>query len=273
MKPRVLVIAAVAGAVLLMGAVSALPAARTYWRVRSSNPVRRGLDVATRAGCFSCHGPMGASGIPDPTLGEEVPPWSGGAFMMYVKNEDEVREFVLDGVSVRRARSESANARRERAAIRMPAYRDTLSSRQVDDVVAAFLVLSGMNGPADETPEARGLEIAEEHRCFSCHASGGSGGRPNPGSFTGFVPGWYGADFGDLVRDRDEFVAWVRDGKIERLSENPVARRFIRRQRLQMPAYRDMSDDEADALWAYVSWLGTTRGGLDAGRVQGLELR
>jgi len=264
MKRRLLFIAAGMGAVLLVGAALALPVVRTYWRVRSSNPVRRGLEVATRSGCFACHGPMGATGIPDPALGEEVPPWSGGIFMMYVKGEEEVREYVLDGVSRRRALSESSKARRERAAIRMPAFRGTLSSREVEDVVAAFLVLSGMKRPEDGTLEGRGLEIAETHRCFSCHASGGSGGRPNPGSFTGFVPGWYGADFRDLVRDRDEFVAWVREGKIERLSANPVARRFMQRQRLQMPAYSDMSDDDLDALWAYVSWLGTTRGGLDA---------
>lgn len=264
MTRRPLIIAAGAGAVLLVGAALILPATKAYWRVHSSNPVRRGLEVATRAGCFSCHGPMGAAGIPDPKLGDDVPPWSGGVFMMYVKGSEEVREYVLDGVSRRGASSESATARREREAIRMPAFRGALSAREVDDVVAAFLVLSGMKRPADGTAEARGLEIADKHKCFSCHAPGGSGGRPNPGSFTGFVPGWYGADFGDLVRTRGDFDAWVRQGTVERLSQNPLARRFIRRQRLRMPAYSDMSDDDLRALWAYVSWLGTTRGGLDA---------
>jgi mono/diheme cytochrome c family protein len=263
MKRRQVLVAAGVGAVLLVGVALVLPVVRVCWRVRSSNPVRRGLEVATRAGCFSCHGPMGASGVPDPSLGEEVPPWSGGVFMMYVKSDDEVREYVLDGVSRRRAQSEPAKASRERAAIRMPAFRDTLSSREVEDVVAAFLVLSGMKRPEEGTQEARGLEVAEKYRCFSCHAPGGSGGRPNPGSFTGFVPGWYGADFRDLVRDRNEFVAWVREGKLARLSENPLARRFIRRQRLQMPGYSAMSDDDLGALWAYTSWLGTTSGGLD----------
>jgi mono/diheme cytochrome c family protein len=201
---------------------------------------------------------MGAAGIPDPGLGEDVPPWSGGISMMYVDDAEEVREFVLDGISRRRARSQSAKAERARAAIRMPAYRDTLTSRQVDDVVAAFLVISGVDNPQDGTPEAEGLAIAEKSRCFACHASGGSGGRANPGSFTGFVPGWYGADFRDLVRDRSEFVAWVREGKIGRLQESPLARHFITRQSIQMPRYPNMSDADVDALWAYVRWLGTT---------------
>jgi mono/diheme cytochrome c family protein len=199
---------------------------------------------------------MGAAGIPDPGLGEDVPGWTGGISMMYVDGAEEVREFVLDGVSRRRATSGSARAERARAAIRMPAYRDTLTSREVDDVVAAFLVISGMKRPRDETPEARGLAIAEQHRCFSCHAPGGSGGRPNPRSFTGFVPGWYGADFRDLVRDRAEFAAWVRNGAIDRVQANPFARHFIRRQSIRMPRYPDMTDADVDALWAYVRWLG-----------------
>jgi mono/diheme cytochrome c family protein len=253
-----LIVAAGTGAVLLLGAALALPAVRAYWRVRSSNPVRRGLEVATRSGCFSCHGSWGAAGIPDPGLGEDLPPWTGGISMMYVDDAEEVREFVLDGISRRRARSESAKAERARAAIRMPAFRDTLTSRQVDDVVAAFVVISGMENPLDGTSEARGLAIAEQHRCFSCHAPGGSGGRPNPRSLTGFVPGWYGADFRDLVRDRGEFVAWVRDGGIARLQESPFARHFIRNQAIQMPRYKDMPDADVDALWAYVRWLGTS---------------
>lgn len=184
--------------------------------------------------------------------------------MMYVKEESEIREFILDGISKRRAASETARAVRERAAIRMPAYRDRLSDDETDDVVAAFLVLSGMKRPRDGTPEFEGLAEAEEHGCLSCHGAGGSGGLPNPGSFTGFIPGWYGADFRDLVRDRAEFDAWVRDGTIPRLSGNPAARWFLERQKIRMPRYREMPAEDLHAIWAYVSWLEETHGGLDA---------
>lgn len=254
----------VAAAVLAVAAaLLALPGSRLYWNARSSNPVRRGIAIATEMGCFSCHGPLGAEGVPDPSLGEDVPPWSGGVWMMYVKDETEVREFVLDGVTARRAASESAHAEIERAEIRMPAFRDRLSERDTDDVVAAFLVLSGMKRPQDGTPEARGLEVAQERRCFSCHGAGGSGGLPNPGSFAGFIPGWYGADWRDLVRDRVEFDAWVREGTIPRLAEHPIASRFLERQKIRMPRYRDLPAEDLDALWAYVSWLEQTRGGLE----------
>jgi mono/diheme cytochrome c family protein len=184
--------------------------------------------------------------------------------MMYVKDDAEIREFIRDGVSRRRAESQAAQEARRAAAIAMPAYRGVLDDGQVDDLAAAFQVLSGMKAPPDDTPERRGHQAAEARECFSCHGPGGSGGLPNPRSFTGFIPGWYGADFRDLVRDKAEFEAWVRTGSIPRLAANPVASRFIRRQRLKMPAYRNLTAEELADLWAYVTWLDRTRGGLDA---------
>lgn len=252
MTRRGLIVAG-AAVVLVAAAASALPLVRGYWRARSSNPVRRGIAVAERSGCFSCHGPMGSSGIPDPGSGEDVPQWSGGVFMMYVKDPDEVRRYVKEGKVDRDGK----------AAIGMPAFGDVLSEREIEDAVAAFLVLSGMKRPPDGSPEARGRQVARDHRCESCHAPGGAGGRPNPGSFTGFIPGWYGADFEDLVRNRAEFDDWITKGKIPRLEGNPLARHFTERQRLKMPEYAAMSKEDLDALWAYAQWLGETRGGLD----------
>jgi len=34
-----------------------------------------------------------------------------------------------------------------------------------------------------------------------------------------------------------------------------------RRQRIAMPAYRDLTSEELDDLWAYAEWLGETDGG------------
>jgi len=165
----------------------------------------------------------------------------------------------------RSAASPSARAEREAAAIRMPAYRDVLRGSDLDDLTAAFLVLSGMGRPDRGAPEGRGYDLAREWRCFSCHGAGGSGGLPNPGSFAGFIPGWYGADFGDLVRDREEFDAWIREGEIPRLTSSRIASHFIRRQRIQMPPYRDLTAQELDDLWAYASWLAATDGGRRTG--------
>jgi hypothetical protein len=75
------------------------------------------------------------------------------------------------------------------------------------------------------------------------------------------VPGWYGADFTDLVRDRAEFDAWIREGSAPRFTEGWIASHFLRRQRLAMPAYRSLTPEELDALWAYTEWLARTDGG------------
>ncbi len=254
-----------AGAALLLAGVAlALPAARLFWRVRSSNPVRRGVALARELGCFSCHGELGAMGIPDPGLDDAVPAWGGGVWMMYVRDEDDVRQFILDGAGGRRAASAARSSSRAGAVVRMPAYREFVDEREVEDLTAAFLLLSGMKRPDAGTPAARGRRLAEERRCFACHGPAGSGGLPNPGSFAGFVPGWYGADFRDLVRDRAEFDEWVRSGSSRRLAGGVVARKFLERQRLSMPAYAELTDADLDGLWAYARWLEETAGGVRA---------
>ena len=130
-----------------------------------------------------------------------------------------------------------------------------------EDLVAAYKVLSGMSAPAEDSPAGRGYQTARTWGCFSCHGPGGSGGLPNPGSFTGFIPGWYGADFRDMVRGREEFTSWIRDGAIPRLTRNPLALYFMRRQRIRMPRYRSLQSDAVQDLWSYVRWLEDTGGG------------
>jgi mono/diheme cytochrome c family protein len=232
----------------------ALPAARAWWW-RESNPIRRGADLAARVGCVSCHGPAGTRGLPDPSLGQDVPAWDGGVAMMYDNGPGEVREFILDGTSRRRAASESARRDRDRAAIRMPAFRDVLGAREVDDLVAYFMAASRSESLPDARLE-RGRDLVVKMRCESCHGIDGSGGVLNPRSFKGYIPGWLGADFDDLVRSDDELKAWIFDGHIERLEENPLARWFLHRQRLQMPSYKAaLGPEDEEALVAYIRHL------------------
>ena len=255
--------ALVAVGLLALLAGAAVPAlVRGHWSSRSANPVRRGVRLAGDLGCFSCHGPLGAGGVADPTskIGE-VPAWSGGTWMMYVNSDEQIRQFILDGVSHARRESPAGAAERERLTIGMPSYRGFLAERELEDLVAAFKVLSRMTLPPEGSAARQGLALVERRDCAACHGPAGSGGLPNPGSLTGFVPGWYGADFEDLVRDRPEFDAWVREGASPRIAGSRIASWFIRRQRLSMPAYRDLTTEELDALWAYVQWLGTTDGG------------
>jgi mono/diheme cytochrome c family protein len=270
-------------AVALILAALAPRIAQAYWSARSSNPVRRGVARATELGCFSCHGDLGSVGLPDPGKSDyEVPGWSGGVWMMYVKNDDEIRNYILYGSRTKPVdASDELHAhgsdddggdthshqddRHAEQAIHMPAYEEVLDSGDLDDLVAAFLVLSGMSLPPSDSAERRGYDVARRWRCFSCHGAAGSGGYSNPASFAGFIPGWYGADFRDLVRNREEFDGWIRDGSIARLLDNRIASFFIRRQAVPMPAYNNLTPRDRDDLWAYVQWLERTDGGTEGG--------
>ena len=92
--------------------------------------------------------------------------------------------------------------------------------------------------------------------CASCHGEMGMGGRPNPGSLKGYIPGFLGGDFRELVRNDEELMTWLRDGALPRISEHPIGRIFFRRQRIHMPAFKQfVAADKLDAVAAYVRWL------------------
>jgi hypothetical protein len=77
-----------------------------------------------------------------------------------------------------------------------------------------------------------------------------------PGSFKGYVPGFWGADYDELVRDDGELRAWIADGRIDRIAEHPIGGRFFRGQAVKMPAYgRFVSAEDVDALAAFVRWI------------------
>jgi mono/diheme cytochrome c family protein len=254
-RPRLRTVLLIAGFLLVLLVAASSRIVSGYWQIRSSNPVRRGMARAEELGCFFCHGDLGRVGIPIPGSHEGVPQWSDSVWMMYVKTDEEIRQYIAEGSP---ERTEHAH---EQHAISMPGYGDIVGKADIEDLVATFKVLSGMVAPARGTPARSGYDLAREWNCFSCHAPGGSGGLPNPGSFAGFIPGWYGADFNDLVRDRSEFDTWILEGTIPRLSNHLIAKRFLARQKVAMPPYRELTPEQLDGLWAYTEWLKETDGG------------
>jgi mono/diheme cytochrome c family protein len=246
------------GTIVLIGIAAWLgaPAAiRAYWWRQESNPIRRGAELAARSGCFSCHGPEGARGLPDPGISQSVPQWDGGVPMMYVNGAQEVREYIQDGVSKRRARSESAASERRKAAVLMPAYRDVLRNEEVDDLVAYVMAIAQLE-PISDPDAAKGRDLVRRFRCEACHGISGSGGVLNHGSLKGYVPGWLGPDYPELVRSEEELQQWILEGGTERLNQARLARFFINRQRVKMPAYRTaMTEDDTRAIGAYIRLL------------------
>ena len=144
---------------------------------------------------------------------------------------------------------------RARAVVRMPAFRRILSEAQVSDVVAYVKAVGDFEKPKDEKAEA-GRQVALRLGCFNCHGPQGRGSMPNARSLKGYIPPWDGADFPELARDDQEIHDWVLDGGTRRVVSSRMARFFLERQPVKMPAYRGyVSDDEAARLIDYIHWV------------------
>jgi mono/diheme cytochrome c family protein len=244
----------VLAAALALAAVGGSVAAFLVIRPRVP-AAERGRRLAEANGCFGCHGAEGTRGAANPGRTDKTVPEFGGELMMFAHGRDEVREWIRDGVTAARAESKTWKAQRDQGALKMPAFGKRLSKPQIEDLVEFVMAASGAYSPEDSLA-ARGLERAEALGCVGCHGAGGRLARPNPGSLKGYVPSWDGADFPELVTGRAEFQEWVERGVSRRFESNPVARFFLDRAVLEMPAYRaHLEEGDVDVLWAYVQWL------------------
>jgi mono/diheme cytochrome c family protein len=234
------------------------PVVRRLVLAIEETPATRGHRLAADLGCFACHGPEGEGGTKNPGSQEgEVPAFTEQTQMMYVKTTDDLREYILDGAPKRRREDPDYVARMEAAALRMPSYRALVSSRELEDLVAYLRAASGQLLPPNEEAQlVRGAELTTEYHCFRCHGPFGAGSVPNPGSFKGYIPGFWGSDYDDLVQNDDELRQWLADGEIARITEHPIGGWFFRRQATKMPAYgKFLSAEDLAAIAAYVKWI------------------
>lgn len=224
-----------------------------YWSWRTDNPVRRGAQVAAREGCLSCHAPRGSQEFANPgSRWGTVPSFFRGNAMMYMKSPEEVAYFIAEGHARGAAPTTSGKTV---PPFQMRAFKGRLSSKQIQDLAAFVLAADGFIVPP-EGPVAKGSELSAKFGCESCHGVGGSGGIPNPKSFTGAVPGWVGPDFVELVGSQREFREWVLIGRSDRMATNRAASFFLDRASLRMPSFREtLTDQDVENIWAYIQWL------------------
>lgn len=230
-------------AVLFVVLGSAVPAV-FWWRSANVGPVQRGADLALAQGCLGCHEGRGESPLlPRPfTDLDDV-------------ERETLREWILDGMPRRVRQDPELRGALEAAAIRMPAWRERLSNAEVDDLVAYLRALAGADVP-EEPLALTGHAVAERLGCFRCHGPGGRGAGRNPGSLKGYIPPWDGRDFPELVVNEAELREWILGGRPQRLQANPLARFFLDRQAMRMPAFHGrITEEELLALEAYIGWL------------------
>jgi mono/diheme cytochrome c family protein len=232
-----------------------------------SSPAARGYLAARKAGCFSCHG-TGAESVPNPlrpaalarqAAGSGV--WDFEPVPALLAGNDEatvLRQWIAEGISERSARSAAHQAKRERQSLQMPAYKQRLSAREIDEIVVYLMLARAAARPPSVMPE--GERLARSLGCFACHGELGQGGVENPASLKGYVPGFFGRDFEILTggADREQVKEWIRDGVTRELLEAglpvlPLGRWILERQAIAMPAYGSLlSEEQIDTLADYL---------------------
>jgi mono/diheme cytochrome c family protein len=236
-----------------------------YWSVRTENPIRSGAELAVREGCFSCHMPSGRSEHANPrSRWGTVPSFFRGNLMMYVDNAGQVENFIRYGRPTppkttapagKDGAGTKGNDSKPPPLYHMPAFGKKLSAKEIRHLAAFVIAADGYLVPT-QGPVSHGFELSRKYGCESCHGIAGSGGQPNPKSFTMTVPGWLGPVFPHLVHNRDEFNQWVKEGRSKRFEGNRAASFFLNRANLYMPAFgHDLSKNDVDDLWAYIQWL------------------
>jgi len=97
----------------------------------------RGAELAVELACFSCHGPLGAGGVANPgSLKGYVPSFWGDDFDELVRDDDELRRWIVDGEIERIADHPVGGWFFRRQALKMPAYGERLMPEEVDALVA-----------------------------------------------------------------------------------------------------------------------------------------
>jgi mono/diheme cytochrome c family protein len=221
---------------------------RLYWKMKASNPVNHGAKLALAYGCNNCHAPWGGHEIKNPNsrLGT-IPSFSGGNLMMYVSDKSQVEDYIRFG-HVKGKKPPSNQL------IIMPPFASRVTEDDEEDLEAFVLAANAYELP-QEGKIADGYEEALEHGCFSCHGVAGAGGMNNPGSFKGYIPGWWGSDYKDLVRNDQELDQWIRNGISDRFKNSKLARYFLSRQAISMPAFGDsLTPSDYSAIASYIQW-------------------
>jgi mono/diheme cytochrome c family protein len=98
-----------------------------------------GRQVALKYGCFNCHGPQGRGSMPNVRAFKGyIPAWDGQDFPELVNNDQELRDWILDGGTARLTNNRGARFFMERQPIKMPAYRNYMTPAEVDGLVDYF---------------------------------------------------------------------------------------------------------------------------------------
>jgi mono/diheme cytochrome c family protein len=109
----------------------------TFLPMEEESSVARGRAVATRMGCFGCHGGEGRARQLNPgSFKGYIPAWDSKDYDELVRSPSELREWVRFGAPARLRDSVAASFFIDRQQVRMPAYDKLIAREELDDLVA-----------------------------------------------------------------------------------------------------------------------------------------
>jgi mono/diheme cytochrome c family protein len=252
------------------------------------SPVGRGAKLAETAGCFACHGRGDAEKRFN--LRQKADAWGTKNNPTFWDEDltkvDEIVEWITNGVTAAEVE------KHKRLFIKMPAYKDRLKPAEID-AIAAWILAEGLKYTQGTGPTAKpqpasgdkpltpdqllvsGDRLSRKFGCYQCHGELGQGGVPNPQSFKGYIPGFFGQDFLKLTAhgDRVEILHWIDHGRgldIESGLTGKIARYFTSSQATQMPGYRDQLTAPEKELLADFMLLLNKSGPLTAKEIERL---
>jgi YVTN family beta-propeller protein len=95
-----------------------------------------GMHEANKLGCFACHGAGGVGGYPNPgSFKGHIPAWDGNEYAEIVRDENELREWILDGASKRLRDNPAAEHFLKGQLVQMPAYRSAIADDQLAKII------------------------------------------------------------------------------------------------------------------------------------------
>ena len=95
-----------------------------------------GMHEANKLGCFACHGPGGVGGHPNPgSFKGHIPAWDGDEYAEIVRDEGELREWIMDGNPKRLWDNPAARHFLQGQIVQMPAYRSVIADDQLAKIM------------------------------------------------------------------------------------------------------------------------------------------
>lgn len=95
-----------------------------------------GRHEATKLGCFACHGPGGIGGAMNPgSFKGHIPAWDGEEYGEIVRDEGELREWIMEGHPERLWNNPAARHFLEEQVVQMPAYHRVIADDQLTKIM------------------------------------------------------------------------------------------------------------------------------------------